>query len=180
MPRKKLKVYHLITSFWTSHGPSNNIMAQIRGHEGRDCDFSIWSLYGPPPHLDPREMLREAGVGYRVFRMGASFLDFRVLWPLVRQLRRDPPDILHCHLLRANLYGRIAARLARIKAVINTTHGVDEYFTGSDLFSGFVRLVERLTACWVSRYVAVSENAREAVIDHLKIDPQKVSTILNA
>jgi glycosyltransferase involved in cell wall biosynthesis len=112
--------------------------------------------------------------------MGPSFLDLRVLWPLVRELRREPPDILHCHLLRANLYGRVAARFAGIRKVINTIHGVDEYMSAGDLISRSLRLVERLSAAWVSQYVAVSENARNAVIRNLKLAPKKVSTILNA
>lgn len=180
MARKKIKVYHLIPSFWTGHGPSSGIMAQIRGHDHREFDFSIWSLYAPPPTLDPRTLLRNAGLGYRVFPMGPSFLDIRVLWPLVRQLRREPPDILHCHLVRANLYGPIAARLAGIKAVICTIRGIDDYVTSSGAIPRAVRLVEHLTAGWVSKYVAVSEAARQAMIKHLGLSPRKIVTILNA
>ncbi len=180
MAEKKIKICHLIPSFWTGHGPSSGILAQIRSHGARDFEFSVWSLYAPPPDVDPQRMLREAGLGYHVFPMGASFLDLRVLWPLVRQLRRKRPDVLHCHLLRANLYGRIAARLAGVATVINTIHGVDEYMIGRDPLARAVRLVERLSAGWVSQYVAVSEDARHAVIKHLKIDPGKITTILNA
>ncbi len=180
MAGKKIKVYHLITSFWTSHGPSNCIMAQIRSHDPGQLDFSIWSMYAPPPALDPQAMISEAGLGYRVFPMGRSFLDARVLWPLVRQLRRDPPDILHCHLVRANLYGRLAGRLAGIRNIINTIHGVDTHVTASDLLSQAVRLAERLTAGWATKYVAVSEDARQAVIKQLGLLPDKIVTILNA
>ncbi len=180
MTGNKIKVHHLITSFWTSHGPSNCIMAQIRSHDLRQFDFSIWSLYAPAPAQDPRELIKKAGLGYQVFPMGASFLDFRVLWPLVRQLRREPPDILHCHLVRANLYGRVAGRLAGIEHIINTIHGVDEYLLGGDLFPRSVRMVERFSAGWVSQYVAVSENARQAVIKQLQLPQGKISTILNA
>lgn len=180
MTGKKIKIVHLITSFWTNHGPSNCLLAQIRSHDPGKFDFSIWSLYGAPPAHDPRDLLRKAGLGYRVLPMGASFLDVRVLIPLVRQLRRARPDILHCHLLRANLYGRIAGRLAGIGKIISSIHGVDEYMTAGDLRSCSLRLVERLSAGWVSQYVAVSENARQAVIRRLKIDPGQVSTILNA
>jgi glycosyltransferase involved in cell wall biosynthesis len=180
MVGKKIKIVHLIPSFWTGHGPSSGIMAQIRSHDPREFAFSIWSLYAPPPALDPESLLREAGLEYRVFPMGRSFLDFRVLWPLVRHLRRKAPDILHCHLLRANLYGPIAARLAGIKAVICTIRGIDEYVTSPGLVPRAVRLAERLTAGWVARYAAVSEAARRAIITHLGLSPLKIVTILNA
>ncbi|MHB8067028.1 MAG: glycosyltransferase [Desulfobaccales bacterium] len=180
MAGKKIKVYHLIPSFWTGHGPSNGIMAQIRSHEQGEFAFSIWSLYAPPPALDPQALISQAGLGYRVFPMGASFLDLRVLWPLVRQLRREPPDVLHCHLVRANLYGPIAARLAGLRAVICTIRGIDEYITGPGLMPRAVRLAERLTAGWAAKYVAVSEAARQAMIKRLGLAPGKIVTILNA
>jgi glycosyltransferase involved in cell wall biosynthesis len=180
MIREKIKVYHLITSFWTGHGPSSGILAQVQGHEAQDFDFSIWSLYGPPPALDPQSLLQKASLEHRIFPMGHSFLDVRVLWPLVRRLRREQPDILHCHLLRANLYGRIAARLAGVKAVICTIRGIDDYVTSPDFMPRSVRLVERLTAAWVAKYVAVSETARQAIIKHLQLSPEKIVTILNA
>jgi glycosyltransferase involved in cell wall biosynthesis len=180
MMAKRIRVCHLIPSFWTGHGPSSGILARIQAHESRDFDFSIWSLYGPPPEKDPQVLLRQAGLGYRVFPMGASFLDVRVLWPLVLQLRAEKPDILHCHLVRANLYGRIAARLAGVQAVICTIRGIDEYVTSPGLLPHSVRLVERLTAGWVAKYVAVSEAARQAIIKYLELSPNKIVTILNA
>lgn len=176
----KIKVCHLITSFWTHHGPSSGILAQVRGHETSDFSFSIWSMYPPPPALDPKKLLREMSLDYRVFPMGRSFLDVRVLWPLVRRLRAEKPDILHCHLLRANLYGPIAARLARVPGVICSIRGMEGYVTSPGLIPGSVRLVERLTARWASKYVAVSETTRQAIIKHVRISPGKIITILNA
>lgn len=180
MPGNKIKVIHLIPSFWTGHGPSSGILAQIQAHAPRDFDFAIWSLYAPPPELDPRNLLQQAGLAYRVLPMSRSFLDVRVLAPLVRHLRRERPDVLHCHLVRANLYGPMAARLAGIPAVICTFRGIDAYVTSSGLLPAAIRLVERLTSTWVSRYVAVSETARQAIIKHLHLSPGKIVTILNA
>jgi len=180
MPGKKIKVYHLIPSFWTGHGPSSGILAQIQAHEPQDFDFAIWSMYAPPPAQDPQRLLRAAGLEYRVFPMGHSFLDLRVLWPLVRRLRAEKPDILHCHLLRANLYGALAARLAGIEAVICTVRNLEEYITSPNLVFRALRLVERLTARWVAKYVAVAENVRQAMIRHLQFSPEKIITFMNA
>ncbi len=180
MNRKKIKIVHLITSFWANHGPSGALLTQIRSHDPGKFDFSIWSLYAPPPAQDPRDLLKKTGVDYRVLPMGPSFLDVRVLPPLVRLLRRESPDLLHCHLLRANLYGRLAGRLAGINQIVNSIHGADEYMLRGDVISRSLRLAERLSAPLVSRFVAVSENARQAVIKRLKITPGRVSTILNA
>lgn len=43
---------------------------------------------------------------------------------LFRLFRRLRPDIVHTHNPKPGVYGRIAARLARVPAVVNTVHGL--------------------------------------------------------
>jgi glycosyltransferase involved in cell wall biosynthesis len=49
-----------------------------------------------------------------------------------------------------------------------------------DLISRAVQNFERWTSRWVSKYVAVSENVRQAAIKHLRLAPKQIITILNA
>lgn len=127
---------------------------------------------------NPRKILCEAGAGFQEFNM-TSFLDIRIMAPLVRQLRRLRPDILHCHLVRANLYGRIAARLARVPVVICTHHGIEDYMVGDKLRDRAVRSAERVTDGWVTYHVGVSEGMRRAAIRHLGIAFDKIVAISN-
>jgi glycosyltransferase involved in cell wall biosynthesis len=86
---------------------------------------------------------------------------------------------MHCHLVRANLYGRIAARLAGVPAVICTHHGIEDYMVGDSLRDRAIRSVERLTDGWVTQHVGVSEGMRRAAIRHLGIAPDKIAAIHN-
>lgn len=45
---------------------------------------------------------------------------------LAVDLKRDQPDIIQCHLFHANVVGVAAAKLAGIRTVIVTEHGLDE------------------------------------------------------
>lgn len=56
--------------------------------------------------------------------------DARALVELTRLLRRLAPDIVHTHNPKPGLYGRVAARLARVPVVVNTVHGL--YATAED------------------------------------------------
>jgi glycosyltransferase involved in cell wall biosynthesis len=56
--------------------------------------------------------------------------DVLALGELTRLLRRLRPDIVHTHNPKPGLYGRIAARLARVPVVVNTVHGL--YATEDD------------------------------------------------
>jgi len=174
------KVCHLISCLLKGDGPSNCILTQIAPRDGSEFQYSVWSLYQPPIHRNPQALLAGVGADYKVFKMSRSFLDLRVLFPLVQQLRAHRPTILHCHLVRANLYGRVAAKMAGIPVVVNTLHNIEEYMQGGGIIFGSVRRFEQMTARWVSKYVAVSEAVRQEAINCLHLPPDKIATILNA
>lgn len=50
-------------------------------------------------------------------------LDFKALQFLVRLMRREQFDLVHCHSTKAGLLGRIAARMAGVRIVLFTAHG---------------------------------------------------------
>jgi len=174
------RVCHLISCLMKGDVPSSGILAQIVSQDKNQFQHSIWSMYPPPPDRNPQAMIAQSEIGYKVFNMGASFLDVRILIPLIQQLRQERPAILHCHLVRANIYGRIAAKIAGLPVVISTLRNVEEYMVGQDPISRAMRRVERMTACWVSKYVAVSEGVRQKAIECLNLTPDKIVTILNA
>jgi glycosyltransferase involved in cell wall biosynthesis len=54
--------------------------------------------------------------------------DLRALPPLVRLIRAGRYDVVHTHLYRAVLYGRLAARLAGVRHVVATEHSLGDRF----------------------------------------------------
>src|SRR5689334_2175641 len=50
--------------------------------------------------------------------------DARALAELVRLFKDRRPDIVHTHNPKPGVYGRIAARAARVPAIVNTVHGL--------------------------------------------------------
>ncbi|MEV7088484.1 glycosyltransferase [Streptomyces sp. NPDC093085] len=66
-----------------------------------------------------------AADGVRVAHLGmAGNRDLAALPRLVRLIKRGRYDLVHTHLYRACLYGRIAARLAGVRAVVATEHSL--------------------------------------------------------
>ncbi len=74
---------------------------------------------------------------------------------LVKELRTDPPDILHCWLFQANLLGRLAAGVAGVRANVSSLRVIERERL-------FQYPVDKLTRRLVTRYAAVSQ----AVADH--------------
>jgi glycosyltransferase involved in cell wall biosynthesis len=57
-------------------------------------------------------------------RAMAPHKDLLAIGELIRLFRRLRPDIVHTHNPKPGLYGRIAARAARVPVVVNTVHGL--------------------------------------------------------
>ncbi|MFZ3561807.1 glycosyltransferase [Streptomyces sp. BH055] len=100
--------------------------------------------------------------GVRVAHLGmAGNRDARALPRLARFIRDGRYDLVHTHLYRACLYGRIAARLAGVRAVVATEHSLgDGQIEGRPLTPGVRALYlagERLGRATVAVSPAVAE-----------------------
>ena len=175
---KVIKVCHLISSCITHHGPSNVLTPIVSLLDKSQYKFSIISLYAPPFDRNPSLIFRKVGADFFVLKMG-SFLDLLILFKLVKLLREIKPDILHCHLVRANIYGRIAAYLVGIPIVINTHHGIENYMIGSGIADRVVRYFEYFSDKLVSYHIAVSDIVRITAIKKLRISTGKIFSIHN-
>ena len=135
-------------------------------------------MYAPPDEFDPTNELNKLDIPFRAFEM-RSFADLAIIPRLTRALKRERPDILHCHLLRANLYGRLIAKLAGIPNVICTLHNVADCHLGNTPFHRLIHGVERGTSGLVTMYVGVAEEVRRSAVMDLGIRSSKVIAIPN-
>lgn len=87
--------------------------------------FEVAGASAPGPYVDA---LAGRGIAHHPLahatRSMAPTEDARALAELVRLFRRLRPDIVHTHNPKPGLYGRIAARMARVPVVVNTVHGL--------------------------------------------------------
>lgn len=103
--------------------------------------------------------------GVRVTHLGmAGNRDLAALPRLVRHIKAGGYDLVHTHLYRACVYGRIAARLAGVKAIVATEHSLgDSQLEGRSL-SGGVRALylasERLGRSTVAVSPTVADRLR--------------------
>jgi len=111
-----LKALHIITGLGVG-GAEQQLRLLLR-HLPVDCD--VVTLTNPGPVA---EGLTADGV--RVVHLGMSGnRDLSALPRLARLIRYGGYDLVHTHLYRACVYGRIAARLAGVRAVVATEHSL--------------------------------------------------------
>lgn len=75
-------------------------------------------------------------------------------------LRRRPFDIVHTHIAKAGLLGRLAAQLAKIPSVLHTYHGTPNEWIGDGTSARLFRVTERWAAERTDMLIAVSEAVR--------------------
>jgi glycosyltransferase involved in cell wall biosynthesis len=112
--------------------------------------------------------LDEEGVPYRHVRCGAD-VSPRMLREVLAAVRAEQPDLLHTHLVHADVYGTLGGGLARVP-LVSTRHNDDRYLLGP------FRYLDRLFARRARRLIAISDAVRR-FLEHAGHDPDKLLTI---
>jgi hypothetical protein len=112
-----LKVLHIITGLGI--GGAEQQLRLLLPHMDR-VRSSVVTLTNPGPVADA---LRADGVPVAHLGMRGN-RDLSALPRLTRLIRRGAFDVVHTHLYRACLYGRVAARLAGVRTVVATEHSL--------------------------------------------------------
>jgi glycosyltransferase involved in cell wall biosynthesis len=89
---------------------------------------------------------------------------------LVRLARTLRADVVHTHLVHADVYGGVAARLRRAQ-LVSTKHNDDPFRIGA------FRFVERGLARLADRIVTITESLRRFTVEQVGVPADKVETI---
>jgi len=145
----------------------------------RDMGFDVRVICSPGGDLAE---LDGAGVPVKrvaMVRRIAPFEDLKSLWSLVRALRELRPDIVHTHNPKSGFLGRLAARVAGVRVVVNTVHGF--YF--HDRSQGFARkfwvFMERVAGLCSDSLFCLSAEDEHSAIEERIISENKVLLLGN-
>lgn len=116
-------------------------------------------------------------LGITVVSLGIepNFFNFKLLYKLLKIIKANKPQILHCHLFYANYFGRLAAIITRVTVVIITEHG-----TYSNFKKFYHHWIDFILSLFTSRIIAVSKAVREYLCKQSLISFRKVNVIYNA
>jgi glycosyltransferase involved in cell wall biosynthesis len=138
---------------------------QARGHEVRIVALAPLGAMGleaqragiPTESLD---LHRNLGIIPRFFR-------------LVRMIRAWRPDVLHSHMVHANLMARAARPLAPVPALVSTIHSIND--------GGALRMAAyRLTSGLVDRFTIISQLAAQRYVAIGAVPENRLQVVPNA
>jgi len=168
-PTRRVRVWHVITSL-TVGGAERLVLSAVRGLPSDRYEHAICCL-AEPGALAPEA----AAAGVPVFCLG-TFPGLRhplAFARLVSLIRRAAPTIVHTHLQAANLYGRLAARIAGVPIVIATEHNV--YTQKARRYV----MIERLLARRTDVLIAVSPAVRQFLAAQLALPVSAIRVVRN-
>jgi glycosyltransferase involved in cell wall biosynthesis len=163
---KKIRVIHL--SIGLQWGGAETLMAAIASRlDPARFDVKIIALQGDGP---VGQQLRNAGIPVTLLRTGGGW-DIRALLRLKRRLAEEKPDIVHAHLLRANL---LACLTRSNHAVVWHEHGTGEWLNPA------ARLLERQLMTRSQSVIAISKNVRDNLAARVPSMASRISILPNA
>jgi glycosyltransferase involved in cell wall biosynthesis len=163
-----IRVLHVITRL-TLGGAADNTLRQIQAltRGGYDAALAVGLAAS-----DARFVERARGEGCRLVDVPAlareprPARDLRALGALVRLMRHERSVIVHTHTSKAGFIGRLAARIARVPAIIHQPHGHIFYaYYGATRTALYIGL-ERLAARWSDRLVTLTDRG---IDEHLAV-----------
>ena len=118
------------------------------------------------PAWDAGAFYRELGVPSVRLRSPRD-LDPRLALALRRELRRLRPDLVHTHLVHADVYGALAAGAP----LVSTKHNDDRFRTGP------FRFAERAMTRRAGRVIAITEALRRFNVERVGLPERKVEVV---
>jgi glycosyltransferase involved in cell wall biosynthesis len=145
-------------------GSERHLLTLLPALQARGVDVSFVGLDDPDGVLEP--FYAELGVPFE--RLPAPRdLDPVLAVRLARMLRSLRPDLVHTHLVHADVYGAFAPGTR----IVSTKHNSDPFRQGS------FRFVERALARRAARVIAISEAVRRFSIEQVGLPADKVEVV---
>lgn len=169
---KCLRVLHVIGG-GEFGGAERHILNLATAMDPNQVEVSVCCLFADPFV----QLAREAGIRAYSIPMRHK-LDFGIVTKLRDSIAGENIDIVHTHGVRANLVGRLAARMAGVETVVTTVHSllVQDY---PDVFSRLANmLIEKASRGLTTHFIAVSGGLQKALIQQ-GIPEQRITVIYN-
>jgi len=140
----------------------------------RGCDVHVITMMQPKAYVDE---LEAADICVASLGISRKLPDPRLILRLVRLIRSWQPDVIHSHMVHANLLARIVRPLAQVNVLICTAHSTNEGGCFREflyrLTDAFCDLTTQVSQAGMERYVRV----RAVPLHKIRYIPNGVDTV---
>ncbi len=146
-------------------GSERHLLTLLPALAARGVEPVFLGLDDPASEPEPFYRVLEAE---RVRLRSPRDLDPALAWRVRRELRRLRPDVVHTHLVHADVYGVLGAGGTPL---VSTKHNDDRFRLGP------YRLVERAITRRAGRVIAITDALRRFLVDGVGLPERKVEVV---
>ena len=168
---RRKRVLYIISSFDIG-GAERQLIELLRGIDQDTFEPIVCCVDREGSMFD--EVLQTKSKTFVLYRKRK--IDIKVLLKLIKLIKLLRPEIVHTWLFLANLYGRIAARIAKVPIVIASERGTG-YSLGK-LQSMKIRLFDQAFS-WITDTITANAIAVRKYLVSKKISDEKIEVIYN-
>jgi glycosyltransferase involved in cell wall biosynthesis len=105
------------------------------------------------------------------------FYDIRAFFSLYRLFKKEKFDIVHTHTAKAGFIGRIAARLAGVRAVVHTPHGHNFYGYFSPFITILVIWLEKIASLFTDKIIVLTNIEKRDMLKYNIGNPGQIEIV---
>lgn len=159
-----VKICHINTTFIYKAGSTCRTFAVIRALADRG--YRVIQIAGRD--FEPHQEWNLSGIKFVRIPELVKYInpveDIIALYKLYKILKRYKPQVVHTHLAKAGVLGRLAARLIKVPHIIHTVHGPTFPKRMHPIKKNLYRLLERFCGRFTDYFVFVGEELRDEYI----------------
>jgi glycosyltransferase involved in cell wall biosynthesis len=177
---EKINIAFAITNL-SLIGPGIGLRSVIQNLDKTKYNIFVFSILKIPRKLQHSSVIND------IEQEGARIvsLDFRKpfdllsILPLLYFFKKLRITILHTHLVRAHIYGRIAGKLAKVPVILSTIHNMDHWKRSKNPYFQLATHIDRVTSSFADKIVTVSDAVSNYIQDRQGIRIERMTTIYN-
>jgi glycosyltransferase involved in cell wall biosynthesis len=171
MNKETIKILHLSKATGIA-GSENHLLSLLPRLDRSRYEITFMILTEPDKPLnDYFQMLEENGVKTKRLIIRRD-IDPLCLWEIYQFIRRNRFDIVHTHLIHADLYGTLAAKIAGVKYTISTKHGYNEF-----RYNKLYALLDRTSSYFQNKIITISNALKRFLNEVEGLSEEKMVTI---
>lgn len=168
---KKARICH-ITKATGVAGSEKHLLMLLRGLDRAKYQVKLVLLVERDKPLDDYVLrFEEVGVQVKRVLIGGD-IDPLLVWRLYRLLREGKYDLIHSHLIHADLYGTLAAKLAGVPIIVSTKHNENVFRRHP-----FYAFLDRTAARFADKIITISDSLKRFAVEVEGLDAEKIVRI---
>lgn len=173
---RKVNVLHLITKLEIGGAQKHTIHTVEKLDKTKYNVFLVSSNDGPLNDY-ARGLNEVTFVELSELKREISFFnDIRVIFKIVKLLKKYKIDIVHTNSSKAGIVGRLAARIARTPVIIHTVHGFGFHDYQSAMIKQLYVNLERFNSRFTDKLITVSEfTSKKGLVNRIATEEKYIT-----